>query len=676
MEERDLELEFYEKKQKYMQLKKAALFPEWMSHEAKATVKELLKEDEKGIYVAWRRVINASAAKLVKFGMDQAFIDGYKEDLFEVLNEGWMGLATPVLTEMGRAKGGFPISCYSVSVGDSISEIFSTLAETAKMTQNTGGVGVYMGHVRASNSKTSSGSIASGPVSFCKNYDITAKTVAQGPRRGSFAFYLPIWHADVRKLLLSKDHTQGDSRRWLDSNIGVTIPDWWMREMLNGDKDKKDLFTDIILTRKMCGTPYLFFTDNVNKANPPAYVNNGLMVETSNICTEIMLFTDSMHSFVCCLSSLNLDKYDIWKNHRSKNLGLSVPYIGTIFLDTVLEEFIEKASLVPEMSKAVRSAVKGRALGLGSMGLASLYQKRNLAWYEPECYKLNIEVHKLINTESKKASAWMAKTFGEPEWCKGTGMRNSHTIAIAPTRTNSSICGSVSMGIEPIESNTYAAKQDKGTFIRRNPNLEYLLKTKYKKNSPEVWEQISLANGSVSNLDFLDKHDKQVYRTAREIDQFDLLKQAADRQPFIDQGQALNLFVDTYGNEQYLVELHTAAWMLGLKSIYYLRTKSKQTLTTLNYIITKKGCGWCDKLKAELDERGLAYLEISLSEAKRKGLWKQSYKTTPQLFFDGIRVGGYNDYMDKYVHGNMGMATHGLLDGAFRESEECTACEG
>ena len=647
-------------------------FPSWMTEEAISTLKSGFLKKEKNIYAAWERVINCSVQHLKSFNLTEGFEEAFKKDLFTILDNGWLGLATPVLTEMGRENGGLPISCYSVSVPDSINGIFESLKETAVMTKNTGGVGVYVGNLREANQKTASSSIASGPVSFSKIFDITASTVAQGPRRGSFAFYLPIDHKDIRQFLLSKDHTQGDSRRWIDSNIAVSITNSWMRSMLAGDTEKRELFAEVIKTRLICGSPYLFFVDNVNDANPEAYKLNNLKVETSNICTEIMLHTDADHSFVCCLSSLNLDKYDEWKDYFLEHTGFSVPELATVFLDTVLEEFIAKASCIEGMEKAVRSAIKGRAVGLGVMGLASLYQKRDLAWYEPECYELNKEIHKYIYEEAKKASKWMGLVGGIPEWCKGTEFRNSHVVAVAPTRTNSSICGSVSMGIEPIESNIYVAKQDKGFFVRKNPNLEAVLE-KYGENTPETWEVIGKNKGSVKGLDFLTKHEKQVFRTAREIDQFDLLRQAADRQKYIDQGQSLNLFVDTYSHEHYLVELHIAAWMLGLKSIYYLRTRSKQTLDTLNYIITKRNCGWCDKLKEELNSRGISYTEISISEAKRKGLWKSSYKTTPQLFFDGERIGGYSDY----IRSNKRSATPSSVDESpYIEPQECTACEG
>ena len=833
-------------------------YPDWMTEEARITLKKGFYGDEKNVYDAWNRIVNSAAFYLKKEGLSDEFCADFAEDLFDILDKGWLGLATPVFSELGTGdRGGLPISCFSLSVSDSIRGIFDSLAESALMTKNGGGVGVYLGRIRGLNEIISTGGTSAGSVPFARLYDYTAKTVAQASfRRGSFALYLPIHHKDILLFLKSKDHTEGDSRRWIDSNIAVTIEDWWMEEMLAGDQEKREIFIEVLMTRMKCGSPYLLFVDNVNRQNPEAYVKNNLKVETSNLCftantlvstvnekgelkqlpikqlegtcfnvlsasynygwktetqpaicfktgtakvvkvtlangngfrctedhplalngensyveaknslsrvlatadnigievikveeiaekeevydlkvaknenfyihagtgilvhncSEIMLYTDEDHSFVCCLSSLNLDKWPEWKNAKTKKLGLSIPYISTIFLDAVLSEFIDKASKIidpkkqkykkcleelisntedldpdiqqlakksidelsniPELTKAVRSAKKGRALGLGVMGLASLYQKLNLAWHEPETYALNIEIHNYIYSEARKASKFLAENLGEPEWCVGTGYRNSHNIAIAPTRTNSAVCSTISMGIEPIESNLYIAKQDKGIFPRRNPNLEKLLKEKYKKNTPEVWEEISKNDGSVKNLDFMDKHDKWVFRTAREIDQFDLIRQAADRQKYVDQGQSLNLFVDPFVSPQYYFGLHVAAWKLGLKSLYYLRTKSKQSLSTVNYMITKKGCPWCEKLSKLLEERGISYIPVTLSEAKRKGLWNKNYKTVPQLFLDGQRIGGYTDYVEKFISGSHGFATPGRVDGQVQDNE-CSSCEG
>jgi len=801
-------------------------FPDYMTEESKHTLLNGYLQEGENFYGAINRISNSAASYLAKEGMESSFCESFKKDLYEVIEKGYLGLASPVFSNLGIKNRSLPISCFSVSVPDSVSGIFDTLQETAIMTKSEGGVGVFFGNVRGAGSPISSGGNSLGTIPFSKLYDSTASVVSQGKlRRGSFAIYLPIEHPDVKKLLIAKDHTTGDSRGWIDSNIAVTITDKWIKEMLAGDEEKKELFSLVITTRLKVGSPYILFIDNVNNNNPKAYKNNNLKVETSNLCclsgdmlvptieygnipiqeiveehggtatifdgnkwvktntfrefkksflyrielqngshidmtwnhrnllqnkkitvlakdlrigdklqyssnvpikdeldareftivnisrlegphrtfcctvpsttffelsngvltgnSEITLYTDSEHSFVCCLSSLNLDKYDEWRGYTTPRLGLSVPYISAIFLDAVLSEFIDKASNIPELQKAVRSAVKGRALGLGTMGLASLYQKRMLPFSSPEAFTLNIEVHKFISHEAKNASRFLALKLGEPEWCKGTRKRNSHLTATAPTRTNSVICNAVSQGIEPIDKNYFVAKQDKGVYIRKNPNLAKLLKEKYNRDDNYTWDLISKNKGSVKDLDFLSDYEKEVFATAREIDQKDLVRQAADRQKYICQSQSLNLFVDPHATEQYLVELHLMAWNLGVKSLYYLRSRSKQTMDTLNYIITKNDCPWCVKLKEELDSRKVEYEEIPLSEAKRRGLWKNSYKTVPQLFYGSEHVGGYTDYMQKYVYGNAGIPMTNVIDGEIpinldfdEEHSDCKSCEG
>lgn len=794
-------------------------FPDWITDEAIHTLQSGYLQKGENFYGAIKRISNSAAKYLEIEGMDTNFCKAFKEDLYDVLEKGYLGCASPVFSNLGVNGKGLPISCFSVSVPDSVSGIFKTLQEAAILTKVEGGVGIYFGNVRGAGAQISSGGNSLGTIPFAKLYDSTASVVSQGKlRRGSFAIYLPIEHPDVKKLLLAKDHTSGDSRNWIDSNIAVTITDKWIKEMLAGDGEKRELFSLVITTRLKTGSPYILFIDNVNRHNPKAYKNNNLKVETSNICcvsgdtkvptieygnipiqeivedrggvatifdgnkwvktntfrefkksflyrielkngshidmtwnhrnllqnkkmvvlakdlrigdklqystnvpisgdvdkdeftivniyrlegarrtfcctvptttyfelsngvltgnSEITLYTDSEHSFVCCLSSLNLDKYDEWRNYTTTRLGLSVPYISTIFLDAVLSEFINKASNIPELHKAVRSAIKGRALGLGVQGLASLYQRRMFPFSSPEAFALNKEVHKYISHEAKNASRFLALKLGEPEWCKGTRKRNSHLIAIAPTRTNSIICNAVSQGIEPIDKNYFVAKQDKGVYIRKNPNLAKLLEDKYNRNDDYTWDLISKNKGSVKDLDFLSDYEKEVFATAREIDQKDLVRQAADRQKYICQSQSLNLFVDPNANEQYLVELHLMAWKLGVKSLYYLRSRSKQTMDTLNYIITKNDCPWCSKLKKELDIRKINYEEIPLSEAKRRGLWSQSYKTVPQLFYNGEYIGGYTEYMEKFVYGNAGVPMPNTIDGEIPLENECTACEG
>ena len=435
--------------------------------------------------------------------------------------------------------------------------------------------------------------------------------------------------------------------------------------MLAGDVEKQKLFGEVLKIRMVSGSPYIVYIDNANRQNPECYNQRGLKVSTSNLCSEIFLHTDESHSFVCVLSSLNLAKFDEWKNWKGKNTGKTVPELTTYLLDAVVEEFCHKGDRLPSMGRSVRFARKSRALGIGTMGLHALYQSRGYAFKSEEARQLNIECHKFIKENAEKASRQMAKEYGEPEWCKGNGMRHTHLIAIAPTRSNSVISGAVSQGIEPIDANYYVAKQAKGTFVRKNPYLEKHLET-LDKNTDEIWESILEMRGSVQHLEFLSAQEKDLYKTAREIDQFELIKQAADRQPFVCQGQSLNLFVDPEADPSYIFKLHLSAWKEGLKSLYYLRSSSilvKKSAPKVAEqrvkIITKDDCPYCVRAKALLTQHGISYKEIPRATVK-----DFAFATVPQIWLDGEHIGGYSELTEK------------LTGAEPAKYNECAACEG
>ena len=631
-----------------------AQVPEWLGKEGLATLSRgylYQGETPRGMH----QRLSSYAAKILK-------LPELEEDLFEIFWRGWLGPATPVASNFGTNRG-LPISCYSVHVGDSINSIYSHLKEVAQLSKNGGGVGVYLGDVRPSGSSIVSGGKSTGIVPWAQQYDLASRVVSQGGvRRGSFAIYLPIDHPDVPELLQAKDHSKGDPRRFIDSNIALTISDEWIESMLAGDEDKQELFSEILKIRMICGSPYLVFIDNVNSQNPQCYKERGLEVKTSNLCSEITLHTDDDHTFVCVLSSLNLAKYDEWREWRGTS-SLSVPELAIYFLDAVVEDFIHKASRIPSMGRSVRFAKKSRALGLGTMGLHLLYQRRSLPFASDGARALNFEVHKLIKNEATKASQALAKQHGEPEWCAGSGLRHTHLLAIAPTRTNSVISGAFSQGIEPIDANYFVAKQAKGTFVRKNPVLEELF---YLKGVDEsVWDLILEERGSVQKLDCLTNDEKEVFRTAREINQFEIVRQAADRTPIICQAQSLNLFVDPEIPAEELVRLHLSAWKNGVKSLYYLRSTSlvakKDSLSPKAKIITKDECPFCEKLKTQLKADGIIFNEVD-----RSIVVEFPYDTVPQLWVDGKHVGGYSEYMNCF-HAN---------DNKDNRENECKACEG
>lgn len=569
-----------------------------------------------------------------------------EEDLFNCLWNGWIGLASPVAANFGTSRA-LPISCYSVHLSDSISSIYSHLKEVAQLSKNGGGVGVYFGDVRPAGAPISGGGKSTGIVPWAQQYDLAARVVSQGGvRRGSFAIYLPIDHPDVPELLRAKDHSKGDPRKFVDSNMALTITDEWIESMIAGDTHKQELFGEVIKTRMISGSPYLMFIDNANRQNPDCYVVRDLSVKTSNLCSEIFLHTDEHHSFVCVLSSINLSRYDDFSGWKSPTSGRSVPQLAIHLLDAVVSEFIRKAKDKVGLGRSVRFAEKSRALGLGTMGLHTLYQKRGLPFSSQKARELNIETHQWLREESETASKELAQKFGEPEWCLGSGKRHTHLLAIAPTRTNSVISGAFSQGIEPMDSNYFVAKQAKGTYVRKNPVLEKLLCDRGV--STDVWEQILATKGSVQELDCLTVSEREVFLTAREIDQFELIKQAADRQKFICQGQSLNLFVDPESDPAYIIRLHLSAWKMGLKSLYYLKSSSlltqKKVIPAL--IVTREDCPYCTKLKELLTSEGVSYEEITKAEAVQKGYWQQEWKTVPQLWLYKRHIGGYNDYLN------------------------------
>ena len=395
-------------------------------------------------------------------------------------------------------------------------------------------------------------------------------------------------------------------------------------------------------------------------------IKSGVLVHN---CSEIFLPTDENHTFVCVLSSLNLAKYDEWKTWKGPVTGKTVPELGIYFLDAVVSEFIHKAERIPSMGRAVRFARKSRSLGLGTMGLHALYQSRGLPFASRAARTLNVEVHGWIDDMTLKASQDMAKEYGEPEWCEGNGVRHATRIAIAPTKTNSVICGAVSEGIEPLTANLFVASNAKGTFVRRNPYLEKHLEA-IGHNTQDVWDSILDERGSVQHLDFLSPHAKDVFKTAREIDQFELVKQAADRQQHVCQGQSLNLFVDPEESASNLMRLHLSAWRAGVKSLYYLKSsslqvkkaqsKSQQTGNTA-LVVTKPDCPWCVKAKELLSANGYVTQETYRSTISDSD-WP--YTTVPQIWLNGKHVeGGYE-----------GLAK--LLGEAEEKYSECLACQG
>jgi len=560
-------------------------FPIWGNTEiyVKTISKGYLLKGETPKDAYWR-VCTTVARRLGKPEMASKF--------FDYIWKGWLNLATPVLSNTGTERG-LPISCFGIDVADSIFDIGTKNLELMLLAKHGGGVGVGINQIRSAGTVIKNNGTSDGVVPFCKIYDSTILATSQGSvRRGAASVNIDIEHNDFWEWLEIREPKGDVNRQSLNLHQCVIISDAFMQKVEQGDKEARARWTAVIRKRRTTGEPYIMYKGNVNRYNPEAYKNNGLKVYMTNICSEITLHTDESHSFVCCLSSVNLAKYDEWKD-------TDLIYISTWFLDGVLEEFIQKAKYMSGFTNSVRSAEKGRALGLGVLGWHTYLQDKGipfeglLAQYETR------KIFSQIKLESEQASRDMAREFGEPLWCIGTGMRNTHLRAIAPTVSNSKLSGNVSAGIEPWAANVFTEQTAKGTFIRKNPTLEKFLK-RMKRNQKEVWDQILIDGGSVQGLQFLDdwffhgdtlvnkeKSEtlsqierselipfKDVFKTFKEINQLELVKQAGLRQQYIDQSVSLNLAFPTEATPKFINQVHMEAYKQGIKTLYYMRTES------------------------------------------------------------------------------------------------------
>ena len=537
-------------------------YPEWMNEVSLATISNGYLLPDENPKKAYRRVADAVAKRLDRPDLANKF--------FKYMWKGWLNLASPVLSNTGTDKG-LPISCFGIDTPDSIRGIGLTNAELMRLTSLGGGVGIGLGRVRGRGKKIANGDTGNseGIVPWAKIYDSTIIATNQGSvRRGAASVNLDINHEDIKEFLRIR-RPQGDpNRQCLNLHQCVSIDDKFMKRLEHRDPEAMELWVEILKSRVETGEPYIMFKDNVNNANPPAYVKNNLDVTMTNICSEIALHTDEEHSFVCCLSSLNLTRYDEWKDTDLVETAI-------YFLDGVLEEFLVKTNGKDSMIRSHRSAKKGRALGLGVLGWHSFLQSKGLPFNSIASTSWTNRIFSQIKNQAEDASRKLAEEYGEPIWCKGTGMRNTHLIAIAPTVSNSTISGGVSAGIEPIPANVYTFNSSKGTFIRKNPVLEKYLEEKGH-NTEEVWQQILKDRGSIANLpeDIMPFDDKEVFLTFAEINQLALVEQASVRQKYVDQAQSLNLAFDPGDSPKFINLVHQTAWKLGLKTLYYLRTDS------------------------------------------------------------------------------------------------------
>jgi len=520
----------------------------------------------------------------------------HAQRLYNYISNLWFMPATPVLSN-GGTKRGLPISCFLNEAGDSLDGILDLWSENVWLAARGGGIGSYWGNLRSIGEKIGRVGKTSGIIPFIKVMDSLTMAISQGSlRRGSAACYLPIDHPEIEEFIEMRRPTGGDpNRKALNLHHGVLISDAFMRAVemdeqwaLKSPKDgiiqstipARNLWIRLLTARIETGEPYIIFIDTVNRLIPQHHKLAGLNVKTSNLCSEITLPTGTdkdgkVRTAVCCLSSLNIEKYDEWKDDEN--------FISDVmrFLDNVLDDFIENAP--EQFSNATYSAMRERSVGLGVMGLHSFFQKKNIPLESAMSKVWNKKIFEHIQKKVDESSKELAEERGScPDAADyGINERFSNKTAIAPTASISIICGGTSPGVEPIAANSYTHKTLSGSFNVRNIYLEKILK-KYNKNNDEVWSSITTNQGSVRHLDFLSQEEKDVFKTAFELDQKWIVELGADRTPYISQAQSINLFLPADVHKRTLHQIHFQAWKKGLKSLYYCRSKSIQRAENIN----------------------------------------------------------------------------------------------
>jgi ribonucleoside-diphosphate reductase alpha chain len=542
----------------------------WLNEESQHILNRgyLLKGET--VKTAIERIAHAAARRLKKPEMASAFI--------EMIEKGWMSLSSPIWANMGTERG-LPISCFNVYVPDNIEGITHKLGEVIMQTKIGGGTSGYFGELRERGSAVTDNGKSSGAVSFMKLFDTAMDTISQGGvRRGAFAAYLDIDHPDIKEFLSIKNIGNPIQNLF----FGVCVPDYWMQEMIDGDRAKREVWAMVLESRQQKGLPYIFFSDNINRHKPEVYKDKNMVIRSSNLCSEIALPSCAEESFICCLSSMNLELYDEWKDTGAVKLAI-------YFLDAVLQEFIAKTEGNYYLSAANRFARRHRALGLGAMGWHSYLQKNNIPFEGIQARSLTNLIFRDICERAYKASEELAQLYGEPEVLEGYGRRNTTLMAIAPTTSSSAILGQTSPGIEPYSSNYYKAGLAKGNFMRKNKYLQRVLAAKGMDNE-ETWRSIMLNHGSVQHLDGLAEEKKAIFKTFKEISQLEIIQQAAIRQQYVDQAQSLNLNIPSNLPVKEVNKLMIEAWQQGVKTLYYQRSQS----VSKEFIANMVTCASCE----------------------------------------------------------------------------------
>jgi ribonucleoside-diphosphate reductase alpha chain len=493
--------------------------------------------------------------------------DEWQPKFFELLWNGWLAASTPVLSNMGTGFG-CPVSCSGGEIPDSVFGFYGAQQEAAVLSKNGFGTSGYLGKIRHRGApiKGVKGG-ASGVLPVFKDFIQMSRDISQGSqRRGAWAGYIEIDHPDFYEIVnfISKNPD--------DANLGWVVTDEFIARLDANDNEATLRYQLALKTKMITGKGYFFFVDRVNNLSPQMYKDKGLRVNASNLCTEIALHSSEDYTFSCVLSSMNASLYDEWKD-------TDAVFNATVFLDCVNQDLIEIGKTQPGMEKVVAFATASRALGLGMLGFHTYLQDHNIPFESMDAYYKNTEIFKHLDVESLRASKWMAENWGEPEWCVGYGVRNTHRVAIAPNLSSALICGSVSQGIEPIYKNAYVQNTSAGKMDRVNPSLLTVMKNKGVYTDAVVKDIIS-NNGSVQHVTWLDDNEKAVFKTAFEIDQKQIVRLASARQRYIDQAQSINFFFSADEDEEYISEVHKLAFKdPWIKSLYYVRSENGVNVT-------------------------------------------------------------------------------------------------
>ena len=623
----------------------------------------------------------------------------HAQRLYNYSSKHWLSYSTPILS-YGRSARGLPISCFLPYLPDSSEGLVSTLSEVNWLSMLGGGVGIGIG-IRSSDDKSV------GVMPHLKTYDASSLAYRQGrTRRGSYAAYLDISHPDIIQFLEMRRPTGDPNMRTLNLHHGVNINDEFMKiiekSMMDKDFDDswqlkdphdgsvkevvsaKELWQRLLELRMMTGEPYIHFIDTSNRLMPEFQKKLGLSIKQSNLCSEIVLPTNKDRTAVCCLSSLNLEYFDDWKD---ENLFLRDV---AEMLDNVLQYFIDKAPAA--VSRAKFSATNERSIGVGALGFHAHLQRSGLPFESALAKSRNVEIFRHIRRGLDEANLELGSIRGEAPDATGTGLRFSHLMAVAPNASSSIIMGNTSPSVEPYRANAYRQDTLSGSFLNKNKYLDKLIKEKTKDETEynKVWSNIIASDGSVQHLDILNDREKDLFKTSMEIDQRWVVEHAADRQNYIDQAQSINLFFRPDCNVKYLHAVHFMAWKNGLKTLYYCRSEKigkadkvakkieREAIKELSMkelaagktrtqaiVYGTQTCPYCTRAKSELTLRGMNFDFVDLDELGKTAaeVTARPVTTVPQIYIEGQYVGGYTEMMEYFNRST-------------EEDDECTACEG